>query len=134
MVGTPAVTAIVIAVLVALAFGGGFALGDWRATMQIQRLHNDNALLSAANDRCATDIESVRFALDAQKAAAVRREKEAIRAMREAGKVAAAHTAKARAIRALPPVADVSADGQCEAIFREQQEYVQDRRRHGASQ
>jgi hypothetical protein len=38
---SPGITAIVIAVLVALAFGGGFALSEWRTSLpQIKRLEN----------------------------------------------------------------------------------------------
>lgn len=62
---SPAMTAIVIAVLTALAFSGGFALSDWRTSVRVQRLNSNNAMLSAANDKCATDIQSVRMALEA---------------------------------------------------------------------
>ena len=41
MISTPVITAIVIAVLVALAFSGGFALSDWRMAARIQQLNND---------------------------------------------------------------------------------------------
>lgn len=62
---SPVITAIVIAVLAALAFGGGFALSDWRTAAQVQRLNSNNAMLSAANDKCAADIQSTRMALEA---------------------------------------------------------------------
>ena len=85
MISTPAITAIVIAVLVALAFSGGFALSDWRMASRIQQLNSNNAVLSAANDKCATDIQSAHMAMDALTAAATTREKDAAKAMRGCG-------------------------------------------------
>lgn len=121
---TPAITAIVIAVLAALAFSGGFALGDWRMASQVQRLNSNNAVLSAANDKCATDIQSVRMAMETLTAATASREKNAAMAMRSAASAAAKHTENAKKIRALPPVAPVK---QCEVINTEQIKYVQSR-------
>lgn len=72
---SPAITAIVIAVLAVLAFGGGFALSDWRMAKQMARLNADNAMLSAANDKCYADIQSTRMALEALVMAAKRERK-----------------------------------------------------------
>ena len=124
---SPAVTAVVIAVLAALAFGGGFALSDWRGAAQIQRLNTNNAMLSAANDRCATDIQSVRMALEALTVAAAKKEKDAARAMRAAATAAATHTGNARKIRSLRPV-PLERGKHCEVIATEQIQYVQTRR------
>jgi hypothetical protein len=121
---TPAITAIVIAVLAALAFGGGFALSDWRMASQIQRLNSNNAVLSAANDQCATDIQSARIAMETLTAATATREKNAARAMQGAATAAAKRTDNAKKISALPPVAPAK---QCEAITVEQIRYVQSR-------
>jgi hypothetical protein len=130
---SPAITAIVIAVLAALAFGGGFALSDWRAAAQIQRLNTNNAMLSAANDRCATDIQSVRMALEALTVATAKREKDAIKAMRGAAIAAATHTGNAKKIRSLRPVPAATPGKQCEMINTEQIQYVQSRQRHDLS-
>ncbi|MGH8684710.1 MAG: hypothetical protein ACREUM_05085 [Nitrosospira sp.] len=121
---TPAITAIVIGVLAALAFSGGFALGDWRMASQVQRLNSNNAVLSAANDKCATDIQSVRMAMETLTAATATREKNAAMAMRSASAAAAKHTDNAKKIRALPSVAPVK---QCDVINTEQIKYVQSR-------
>ncbi|SCY26458.1 hypothetical protein SAMN05216420_10440 [Nitrosospira sp. Nl5] len=121
---TPAITAIVIAVLAALAFGGGFALSDWRMASQIQRLNSNNAVLSAANDQCATDIQSARMAMETLTATTAAREKNAARAMQGAATAAAKRTDNAKKIRALPPVAPAK---QCEALAVEQIRYVQSR-------
>ncbi|MEO7558779.1 MAG: hypothetical protein ABIT23_00800 [Nitrosospira sp.] len=130
MISSPAITAIVIAVLVAISFSGGFALSDWRMAAQIQRLNTNNAMLSAANDRCATDIQSVRMALEALTVAAVTREKEAAKAMRSATTAAATHTGNARKIRSLPPVPVGKPEKQCEVMSTEQVQYVQSRHRN----
>lgn len=121
---TPAITAIVIAVFSALAFGGGFALGDWRMASQIQRLNSHNAMLSAANDKCATDIQSARIAMEALTTSTAAREKNAVMAMRGATAAAAKHSNRAKKISALPPAAP---EKQCEAISTEQIKYVQSR-------
>lgn len=121
---TPSITAIVIAVLAALAFGGGFALSDWRMASQIQRLNSNNAVLSAANDRCANDIESARMAMQTLTTTTEMREKNAAKAMQGAETAAAKHKDNAKKIRALPPVAPAK---QCEVISAEQIRYVQSR-------
>ncbi|KIO48206.1 hypothetical protein [Nitrosospira sp. NpAV] len=128
---SPAVTAVVIAILAALAFGGGFALSDWRTASQIQRLNTDNAMLSAANDKCATDIQSVRMALEALTVAAAKREKDAVKAMRAAATAAATHTGNAKKIRSLRPV-PLERGKHCEMIAAEQIQYVQNRRGNNA--
>jgi outer membrane murein-binding lipoprotein Lpp len=67
MIWSPAITAVLIGIVAAFSFGGGFALGDWRIASRLERLSSDNALLSAANDRCAMDIEKARAAIEAAK-------------------------------------------------------------------
>lgn len=64
MIWSPAITAVLIGIVAAFSFGGGFALGDWRMAPRVARLSSDNALLSAANDRCAVDIEKARVAIE----------------------------------------------------------------------
>jgi hypothetical protein len=121
---TPGITAIVIAVLAAVAFGGGFALADWRVSGQIARLNANNAILSAANLQCATDIQTARSAMAAIMAAAAAKEKRAEEAQRAAEPQAKQHTIRAKRYLALPPV---PMNMQCEAIKQEQMLYVQGR-------
>ena len=125
MISSPAIIAIVLAVFVTLAFSGGFAVSNWRASGEIQRLNSSNAVLAAANDKCATDIQDVRKAMDVVTAAAEVREKAAKVSMVVATRTADTHTAKAKQIKALPPV---KIDKQCEAIQLEQIEYVRERK------
>ena len=122
---SPAITAIIVAVLAAVAFTGGFAVSDWRSAAEIQRLNSDNAMLSASNNKCASDIQTVRAAMDALTTASMTREKNAAVAMRHAGTAAAKHANRAKDIRSRPPVAP---QYQCEAIRREQAAYIQTRR------
>ena len=121
---SPAAIAIVLAVFVTLAFSGGFAVSNWRASGEIQRLNSSNAVFSAANDKCATDIHDVRKAMGAVTAAAAERQKAAEVSMVVASKTADVHTAKAKQIKALPPI---QIDKQCEAISQEQIDYVRER-------
>ena len=124
MISSPAIIAIVLAVFVTLAFSGGFAVSNWRASGEMQRLNSSNAVLAAANDKCATDIQSVRKAMDVVTAAAEVREKAAKVSMVTATRTADVHTAKAKQIKALPLI---QLDKQCEAIRLEQMEYVKER-------
>jgi hypothetical protein len=94
---------------------------------RLERLSSDNALLSAANDRCATDIEKARVAMDALRAITVTREKNATKAMQAASKVSMRHTKTARKIQSLPPA---KPEQRCEKITVEQIEYVRDRQRN----
>jgi hypothetical protein len=127
MIWSPAITAVLIGIVAAFSFGGGFALGDWRMASRLERLSSDNALLSAANDRCATDIEKARVAMDALRAITVTREKNATKAMQAASKVSMRHTKTARKIQSLPPA---KPEQRCEKITVEQIEYVRDRQRN----
>ena len=127
MISSPAIIAIVLAIFVALAFSGGFAVSNGRSASEIQRLSSSNAVLSAANDKCATDIQSVRSAMDALEAASAMRDKNAALAMRRAESVAAKHTNHAKKIISLPPVA---LEYQCEVLAHEQIEYVKSRRQN----
>lgn len=122
---SPAIAAIAIAVLTAVAFGGGFLVSDWRSNAQIERLKGKNTILSSSNDRCVLDVANVRAAVIAMEGIAREREKQAEEAMKQAEPIVERHTAKIIRIRSLP---SVKPDMQCEAIKAEQIAYVQSRR------
>lgn len=82
-------------------------------------------MLSASNNKCASDVQSVRAAMAALTTASMTREKNASAAMQQAGAVAAKHVSRAKDIRSRPSVAP---QYQCEAIMREQAAYIQTRR------
>jgi hypothetical protein len=121
---SPAITAIIIAVLATLAFVGGFAVSDWRSAAEIRGLSSDNAILGAANQRCETDINAVRSGIKTITEAVGKREEAARAAMVNAETQVATHTRAAQATKAAPPVPQ---DQQCAAIEREQIEYIQKR-------
>ena len=121
---SPTILAIVIAVFAGLAFTGGFVVSDWRSASHIQQLGSENAMLSAANDKCTVDIQSVHKAMDELAASSAKREQNATKAMRRAEADAARHTNGAKKINALPPV---KPEHQYEVIMKEQIEYVQKR-------
>ncbi len=121
---SPTILAIVIAVFAGLAFTGGFMVSNWRSASHIQQLSSKNAMLSAANDKCAVDIQSVHKAMDELAANSAKREKDATRAMRRAEADAARHTNRAKKTKTLPPV---KPEHQYEALMKEQIEYVQKR-------
>jgi hypothetical protein len=125
MLISPAIAAIAIAVLMALAFGGGFAVSDWRNGAEIARLESDNAVKSAANAQCATDIATAQTAVQVVLDAAEEREKEARAAMDEARGLVAKFSARVITIKAAPIR---EGEPMCDAIVREQAEYVAMRR------
>ena len=124
MISSPTILAVVIAVCAGLAFTGGFAVGDWRSALQIQRLTSNNVALTMANNKCATDIQSVRSSMDALAADSTKRKKNAAKAMRGARVSATRHSRRAEKMLALSPIAP---EHQYEVITREQIAYVQGR-------
>jgi hypothetical protein len=66
VIWSPAITAVLIGIIVAFSFGGGFALGDWRMASRLERLSSDNALLWAVNDRAAVDLQAARKVVEAK--------------------------------------------------------------------
>lgn len=122
---SPGITAIIIAVLTALAFGSGFAVSDWRDGRKVEQLQSDKAILRAANDKCETDVQRVKQAVQAMESVAAEREKQAAEQMQDAVPLVKQHQARITKIKALPPV---KLDMQCEAIIQEQIEYVKTRR------
>lgn len=122
---SPAITAIIIAVLTALAFGGGFAVSDWRDGRTVEKLQSDNAVLRAANDKCSADVQQVKKAVQAMESVAAERERQAAEQMQDTIPLVKQHQARITKIKALPAV---KPEMQCEAIIQEQIEYVKTRR------
>jgi hypothetical protein len=122
---SPAVAAIIAAVIFIAGFAGGWSIKDWKDGAEIARLQSDNAVKSAANQRCETDIESVRTGIKQITEAVGKREEAARNAMSQAEVLAAKHSKTAVTIKAAPVI---PAANQCEAIVKEQIEYVTARR------
>ena len=122
-----------ILISVAIGFGGGWLVKDWKDGAQIaliksekQSLKERTDTLVASNNRCATDIESVRQGLAGIQKAADDRIKAAEAEMTKAQKTASWHVNRAAEIRnGLPPKPN---ETQCQAVEREQLEYVASRR------
>lgn len=125
----PAVRAVIFAVLFAVAFVSGFVAANWRNGSQIQRLQGQNTVLSGANDQCAANVKNARAAVEAVRREAEERVKQAEEAIREAQPRIETRTAVITKIKELAPVA---IDAQCEAIKREQVQYVTWRRNGGS--
>jgi hypothetical protein len=109
----------------AIGFGGGWMVNDWRNGEEIARLESRSSFAESANQQCETDIADVRKGLAEMINAATDRAKKAETAMLSAQGQAAKHAATAKAIRDAPMRRDEST---CDAVFREQMEYVQKRR------
>lgn len=125
LLASPTVLAIIFGVAVIAAFGGGFALADWRMSGKVERLNGDNALLKQANGRCASNIQAAAKAVSDLQAAVAERERQAEQSMQQAQPQVEQRKAVITRIKALP---SVPVDQQCEAIKREQVAYVRERR------
>lgn len=126
MLSTPVLTAIVILIFTVLGFGGGFLISDWRSSAEIAKVNGNNTVLSQANNKCAEDIGNVRIAMTTLEAATNELERQAAKAVQEAAPKVAERTRTIIKIKELPQVAPGQ---QCEAITKEQIDYVKARRR-----
>jgi hypothetical protein len=125
--------AILIPVAALAGFGTGWKVKDWKDKAQIalalsaqDRLQTRNAVLMSENGQCKTDIESVRKSVAGIEKAAGDRMRGAEAEMAKATKTATWHVTRAAEIRSgVPPQ---PTETQCQALEREQIEYVTSRR------
>lgn len=116
-----------------IGVGGGWLVKDWKDGARIaliksekQSLKERNDTLVASNGQCETDVEAVRQSVTGIEKAAEDRAKAAEAEMTKAQKSAAWHVNRAVEIRnGLPPKPN---ETQCQAVEREQVEYVASRR------
>jgi hypothetical protein len=115
---------IIIAVSLLVGFGSGWGVKGWKDGAHIAKIESRDSVLTAANDRCDIDIDDVRKGVESISVAVGHREKAAAEAMSKAQVLAAKHSQTAITIKAAPVVPE---ETQCDAIVREQIEYVQSR-------
>lgn len=115
----------IIAASLFVGFGGGWMVNDWRNGEEIARLESRSAVAESSNQQCETDIADVRKGVAEMINAATERTKAAETAMVYAQAKAAKHVTAAKAIREAPVR---QGEPMCDAVFREQLEYVQKRR------
>jgi hypothetical protein len=115
---------IIIATSCVISFGSGWMLNDWRNGAEIARLESRSSIAESANQQCETDIADVRKGVAEMINAATERAKKAEAAMLDAQAKAAKHVTAAKAIRDAPVR---QGESECEAVFREQKEYVAQR-------
>ena len=128
MIITTAIATGAIAAVAVVAFAGGFVVSDWRSSGEIERLNSANTLLKASNTQCATDIASVRTSVTNLIGESEAREKAAAIEMDNAQVESVKHSHTAVVIKAAPIR---PGEPMCEAIEREQIEYVNWRRVNG---
>lgn len=100
-------------------------VNGWRNGEEIARLGSRSAVAESSNQKCETDIADVRRGVAEMVNAATERAKKAEAAMLNAQAKAEKHVTAAKAIREAPVRQD---EPMCDAVFREQGEYVQKRR------
>lgn len=115
----------IIAASLFVGFGGGWMVNGWRNGEEIARLESRSAVAESSNQQCETDIADVRKGVAEMINAATERAKKAEAAMIDGQAKAAKHVTAAKAIREAPVR---QGESECEAVIREQKEYVQKRR------
>jgi hypothetical protein len=115
----------IIAASLFVGFGGGWMVNDWRNGEEIARLESRSSFAESANQQCETDIAGVRKGVAEMIDAATERAKKAEAAMLDAQTKATKHVAAAKVIREAPVR---QGESECEAMIREQGEYVGTRR------
>ena len=122
---SPAIFGAIMLAVAVVSFGAGFAVENWRQGAQIEKVRGQNTLLSNVNDKCAEDVANARTAMLILEAATNELERQAAKAVKEAEPKVAERKRVIATIKASPHVAP---DMQCEAIIKEQVEYVQTRK------
>ena len=98
---------------------------DWKDGEEIARLESRSAAAESFNQQCETDIADVRKGVAEMIDAATERAKKAEAAMLDAQAKAMKHSQTAITIKTAPIR---QGESECEAVIREQKEYVQNRR------
>ncbi len=130
-----------VAIAAAVIFGagavsggiGGWKVQGWRmgtqlATVQgqVTQLKAENAIYAQANQKCGIDVGAVRKAVQGIADESARIAMAAAAAMDRAAKTSAGHLGRAESILNQPPV---PTEQQCEAMRKEQRDYVETRRK-----
>ncbi|WP_025041042.1 hypothetical protein [Nitrosospira briensis] len=118
---------IVILIALGSALGGGgvgWMVKDWKDGAKIAKLESRDAVVTAANAQCKTDVISVKAGVKDVTDALAAKKKAADAAMKDAEYWARKHSTLAQEVNSLPVRPDEST---CDAIIREQIEYVQNR-------
>ena len=118
---------IIIIILSSLLVGSGigWTVKDWKDGAKMAALESRDAVVTAANDKCKTDVVTVKAGVKEITDALDAKQKAADAAMKDAQFWAGKHSRLARDVNSLPVRPDEST---CDAIIREQTAYVQNRR------
>ncbi len=106
-------------------FGGGWAVNGWRIGVEIAALQSRDAVVTAANVQCETDVITVKAGVKEVTDALAEKKKAADAAMKDAQFWAGKHSRLAQEVNAYQAL---PGETQCQTIEREQIEYVQSRR------
>lgn len=124
MLGSLALQVIVAIVIFAAGSGTGWAVNQWRNGAKIAQLESHDSVATAANAQCKTDVQSVQKGVESIASFYEGKVKAAQAEVVKAQPKADKHTRAAITIKAAPIRTDESL---CQAVEREQKEYVQAR-------
>ena len=116
--------ALVIAFIAVFAFGivTGWTVNSWRNGAEIARLQSRDAVVTAANEQCGKDVVSVQAGVKQVTDALAEKSRAAEDAMQKAKVEARRRQVQAGEVNSLPIR---EGETQCQAVEREQREYVQ---------
>jgi len=119
------VTYVVLPIVILLVgFGGGWAVHGWKTDAKITKMEERVRIADAENKQCEIDVKSARAGVKQITDALATKERDAQAAMTLAQVSAKKHSDLAAEIRNGP---NRAGESRCDAIIREQKEYVQNR-------
>lgn len=121
--------ALIIAFIAVFAVGNlsGWTVHSWKSGAKTAALESRDAVVTAANEQCKNDVVAVKSGVKDVTDALAKKKKDAEDSMKDARYWAAQHDRLAREVNSAPIRPD---EAQCQAVEREQREYVE--RRHAA--
>lgn len=119
--------ALIIAFLAVFAVGNisGGVIVSWKNGAKIAKLESRDAVVTAANEQCKNDVVAVKSGVKDVTDALAKKKKDAEDSMKDAKYWAAQHDRLAREVNSAPIRPD---ETQCQAVEREQREYVESRK------
>lgn len=118
---------IIIIIVSSLLVGSGigWTIKDWQTGAKMAVLESRDAVVTAANAQCKTDVIAVQSGVKEITDALAKKKQDADAAMKDAEFWAGKHSRLAQEVNALPVKPDESV---CDAVTREQIEYVEKRK------
>ncbi|ODT75476.1 MAG: hypothetical protein ABS69_10700 [Nitrosomonadales bacterium SCN 54-20] len=120
-----AAQAALAALIAVISFGSGWKVHSWKSGAKMAELESRDAVVTEANKQCKKDVKAAQAGIKQVTDALAEKEHEAQAAMLSAKEEAKKRSEMARKIKNAPIQ---EGETQCQAVEREQLEYVEARR------